>query len=269
MVVHLAIITLLPLAALAYWPAPPAGNAGEGTPPRPTGTGAGVDSAVDTASVPATVPKDQTHPSPDSLRTTTLAHLHAEATRRFVAAPGNGVGRIGQISMSQLGQIGLGRIGTVQQQMPTLPKVSARDLTLATWSDLGALHKQSLTDFSANPSSALVAGKPDSSDLRLARNWEVKSLDLVGLLMHDRPVVYVSEKLEMSKLKEAPTRKLDSFEVAALAQLQAGKELFARNQGETVRLLGSVRARKLCLSCHDTSEGKLLGAFSYTLRLAK
>ena len=43
--------------------------------------------------------------------------------------------------------------------------------------------------------------------------WTVRTLDLVGLLLHEQPVVYVSEHLPaMDELSEAPTRPLDKFE---------------------------------------------------------
>src|SRR5262249_51591127 len=56
--------------------------------------------------------------------------------------------------------------------------------------------------------------------------WALKRLELVSLLKHERPVVYVSAQLpRMEDLKNAPTRDLDGFEAAGLKQLEAGEEI--------------------------------------------
>jgi hypothetical protein len=95
--------------------------------------------------------------------------------------------------------------------------------------------------------------------------WEVVRLELVGLLMHEAPVVYVSDRLpRMDYVRGGPTRPLDPFEVEGLAALRQGEDLFARGS----RLVGSVRATQQCLGCHGGSRGELLGAFTYTLRPA-
>ena len=322
-VMHLATIVVLPLAALVFWQTSRFRDAGAGllrgvteahadlsvtrlneTPSgessalhQTTDSEVGTSRRAETSLVSHAALMGRNHPPPDLLRDAALSRLHREATRRFVMSPGNGVGRIGQIGQigmlgqiaqtNQLGQINqlgqLGRIGGVYQQLPTFPKIIARDWTIPTWSpgelteaqrvdgeeDLDILHKESLTDFSREPSAVPVSGSLPPSGPRKLKAWEVKNIDLVGLLIHERPVVYVSEKLQMSNLKEVPTRDLDFFEVAGLDNLQNGKELFAHSRNETIRLLGAVRAQKQCLSCHDVKEGKLLGAFSYTLRIAQ
>jgi hypothetical protein len=289
-------ISVLPLAALACWqvsrgPASSKGSAPSQLEADAVSSRIGADFvAASESSLGRRTTDAEQHPTPVSLRDMALSRLHAEATRQFVRAPGFGVGRIGQLNqIGQLGQIsqigGLGRIGVVQQQMPTLPKLIVRDWSIPTWSpgdlaeaeetkiegetDLNIIHKQSLTDFATNRSPAQASAGPSPNDPRKAKIWEVKSIDLVGLLMHEEPVVYVSDKLEMTKLKQVPTRSLDFFESAGLEKLQKGEDLFARSQKETIRLLGAVRAQKQCLSCHDVAEGRLLGAFSYTLRVAQ
>ena len=97
--------------------------------------------------------------------------------------------------------------------------------------------------------------------------WSVTTLELVGLVMHDRPVAYVSKTLpRMDELREAPIRPLDSFEAQGLAELQAGETLVMGEQGDRRRLLGAIRAAKQCALCHGCERGELLGAFSYVLR---
>lgn len=98
-------------------------------------------------------------------------------------------------------------------------------------------------------------------------SWQVERIDLIGLLKHPEPVVYVSEKLPaMSELQNAPTRKLDPFEARALEPIRGGDDLFAARRGDVARVVGALRSTKQCVGCHGGTRGDLLGAFSYTLR---
>jgi hypothetical protein len=47
-----------------------------------------------------------------------------------------------------------------------------------------------------------------------------------------------------------------------------GEDLFIVSKDNTIRMLGAMRATKVCQQCHDAKVGDLLGAFSYTLRAA-
>jgi hypothetical protein len=97
--------------------------------------------------------------------------------------------------------------------------------------------------------------------------WQLQTVDLVGLLLRDEPVVYVSSHLpRMDELREAPTRKLDALESVGLSGLRRGDDLFVRETGGRLRMLGAIRATKQCTACHGCERGDLLGAFSYTLR---
>jgi hypothetical protein len=100
----------------------------------------------------------------------------------------------------------------------------------------------------------------------LERPWTLQTLDLVGLLLHEKPTAYVSKDLpRMKELRAAPTRELDDFEVAGLLALQRGDDLFVRERGNERRMFGAIRAVRQCLSCHDAERGDLLGAFSYRM----
>ena len=92
-----------------------------------------------------------------------------------------------------------------------------------------------------------------------AESWKVERLELVSLLLHDVPVVYVSDKLPaMYGARKQPTRHLDA--------LREGRELYVEQAETEIRMLGAVRASKPCLACHEANEADLLGAFSYRLR---
>jgi hypothetical protein len=99
-------------------------------------------------------------------------------------------------------------------------------------------------------------------------DWKVVRLELVSLLKHDPPAVYLSKNLpRMDELQGAPTRPLNGFEVNALPRLGSGDEdVVVEDLPGVVRMVGALRAGEDCLACHRGSRGDLLGAFSYELR---
>jgi hypothetical protein len=97
--------------------------------------------------------------------------------------------------------------------------------------------------------------------------WHVTRLELVSLLVHDKPQVYASDRLpKMTEVARAKVRDLNDFEQQGLKTLQAGDDLAADATQNRIRMLGAVRASKQCLDCHEVWRGDLLGAFSYELR---
>src|SRR5438132_363756 len=97
--------------------------------------------------------------------------------------------------------------------------------------------------------------------------WRVQRLELMSLLRHEEPAVYLSDHLpRMYELRDAPTRPLDAFETRALPALQGGGDLRFECSSDQIQMLGSIRALKQCTACHAAERGELLGAFSYTLR---
>jgi hypothetical protein len=63
--------------------------------------------------------------------------------------------------------------------------------------------------------------------------------------------------------KNTPTRPLDTFEAAALADLRNGSNLVVRTAGDAMQMFGAVRAATECRSCHKCETDALLGAFTY------
>lgn len=101
--------------------------------------------------------------------------------------------------------------------------------------------------------------------------WSIDRLELVSLLKFDEPRVYVLDHLpRMDQLSSdtAPTRELNEFEAQALAKLRADEDLVVQSEGAEYQMLGSLRAARQCLDCHNVQRGELLGAFSYRLTLA-
>ena len=101
--------------------------------------------------------------------------------------------------------------------------------------------------------------------------WSIDRIELVSLLKFDEPRVYVLDHLpRMDQLSSdtAPTRELNEFEASALAKLRSDEDLVVQSAGAEYQMLGSLRAAKQCLDCHNVQRGELLGAFSYRLTLA-
>lgn len=102
--------------------------------------------------------------------------------------------------------------------------------------------------------------------------WSLERIELVSLLKFDEPRVYVLDHLpRMDQLTSdtIPTRELDDFENSALAKLRTDEDTVVTNTGADYRMLGSLRAAKQCLECHNVQRGELLGAFSYRLTLTE
>lgn len=105
--------------------------------------------------------------------------------------------------------------------------------------------------------------------LPLVERWAVRKVELIGLLMHDSPVVYLTPdgKLPtMDAAKDANTRELSKFESDGLKDLAAGKEVVTVDATTNqVRMVGAIRMANACLKCHEGKRGDLLGAFTYDL----
>ena len=96
--------------------------------------------------------------------------------------------------------------------------------------------------------------------------WAMHRLELVSLLKHEKPAVYLSRSLpRMEELQNAKTRTLSRFEQSALDQLRKGEDVVTRASLNRIEMIGSLRATKQCQQCHEVKSGALLGAFSYEL----
>jgi hypothetical protein len=119
--------------------------------------------------------------------------------------------------------------------------------------------------FRSMPQMPAPGGKVSAESER--DHWQVRRLELVSLLKHDKPAVYVSDALpRMQDLKKAKTRPLNEFEEKALKSLNEGEDLLAESTANRIHMVGSLRATKQCLECHNAHRGDLLGAFSYDLQ---
>ena len=85
--------------------------------------------------------------------------------------------------------------------------------------------------------------------------WTVRKVQLVGLMKHPQPVVYVTDRLpNMKESKDVPTRELDAFEKTALEALRGGTDLKSDKNGKEMRRLGPIYAGSRCVSCHEKGQ---------------
>lgn len=235
-------------------PAPPARGA------RPAADPA-LESALETA-------------SHRTLRVAALGRLHGSTTDLFVNSPAFGAGRMARFWAHPSDR---SLMYWPRDPAPTQPGPDVSPMVGPAEPPPREMHTAGVVDF-VNPGGfgyvrdrRHAAGFQPHGFTRVPGptvRYQVERVELVGLLLHPGPVVYVSDKLpEMTAVRTTPTRPLDDFESAALAELHAGKELIEKDDRTPARLLGSLRNGKQCVACHGGERGDLLGAFSYTLRV--
>jgi hypothetical protein len=213
-----------------------------------------------------------------------LEKLHQDSVQHFINSPGFGVGR-GPIRPTET-NLAARRFDRRESPLPqpnarpwsTLAERDLRELPDLNPAALRTMHLNSIIDF-VNPeafgliiSRQKVAGFLPHQFYRIpqTKEWNVQTVELLGLLVHQNPVIYVSDELpNMEKARTIPTRPLNIFESAGLKRLQDGDDLFIRETKDDIRMLGAVRSIAKCVQCHGGERGDLLGAFSYNLQRAK
>jgi hypothetical protein len=210
-----------------------------------------------------------------------LEELHEHAVEVFINRPSFGVARMSGLSERDLkiGQRGGSPLAQPGTRLPPASLAASADVSLSQAQqekldkELADAHRSGIVDFVHPPGFGYfrdlrhVAGFQEHQFSRAPKveHWRLQTLDLVGLVLHEGPVVYVSDHLpRMDELRGAPTRPPDEFEAGGLKALRGGEDLYLRAGADAGRALGAVRSMKQCLSCHGGQRGDLLGAFSYT-----
>jgi hypothetical protein len=216
-----------------------------------------------------------------SRRNTMLERLHEGNVNAFINATGFGVGRVIRPAHpseknltpdvewvnSNVLQPGT-RTGSAEMPFVTILPESHQNYL--------DLHNEGLVDF-LNPNRygyvkdrQHVAGFLSHRFSKVPEplvEWKIHRLDLVSLLLHSEPQVYVSDYLpRMDELKKSAVRPLDPFEIAALKKLREGEDLVTGKHTGGMRMFGSIRTTQQCIQCHGGKRGDLLGAFTYELR---
>jgi hypothetical protein len=210
-----------------------------------------------------------------------LKALHEKTRKFFVESPGAGPSRMVLTPETILLDSRQGMADPPQPGAPPDFPVSAGETLdlIRPGSELYSHHERGLINFlypsgfgyikdrehvaGFKPHGFRFLGVPESD------RWRIHHVQLVGILSHEEPVVYLTDKLpSMEQVRQGKTRALDYFEEAALPSLRDGEDLYVVSKDDTLRMLGALRATKTCQKCHDAEIGDLLGAFSYTLRPA-
>lgn len=165
----------------------------------------------------------------------------------------------------------------VPQPGPNSPPILSRGQKISS-SDrpfVRQLHLESRLDFTNPLGSGFVKSRGEVAGFQSHRfskvpktddGWKPVRIDLISLVMHEKPLVYISENLpRMQDIGNLKTRDLDDFEQAGLAHVRKTDELFMHGNENALRVIGALRSVKECQKCHGGQVGDLLGAFSYTL----
>ena len=218
-------------------------------------------------------------------RSAQLMHLRETRVDEFVSTPGFGVGRGMRVPFRNWNEglrpeelyVHQPNGGSARSHGDITSSIQIRDGELHDLHRAGLLdlHRAGLLDFINFENFGYVKDRRHVAGFQSHRfskvpeptdGWRIETLDLVGLLLHEKPVAYVSANLpRMDELKKAPTRPLDRFESGGLEKLRGGEDLVTAEAGANLRMLGAIRSARQCVDCHGGRRGDLLGAFSYTL----
>jgi hypothetical protein len=230
--------------------------------------------------------KHQAHPGG---RWFQLAYLHNASSDDFIASQGFGITRMPirirreRILLPPAAPVTLPPAPYIPEsttQPPDLPLADGQSGSAPNKESLLALHDAGAWDFLDPNRTGFaedrdhVAGffshaftqVPAATDWPGMQAWQIVKLELVSLLKHDEPRVYLSKTLpQMDQLIDAPTRALDQFELRSLPRLRRQEDLVIDESPRQIRMLGALRAGEECRNCHTVDYGQLLGAFSYEL----
>jgi hypothetical protein len=213
-------------------------------------------------------------------RTEALKRLHERSLEVFAELPGFGVGRMVGFSEWAFKPSTFQQVGS-RQQAP-LEEASLGEYALeAESTDFKSekwlqMHQNTAINFASTDRNGYIRDRQAVAGF-LAHQveatpasidpWKFQRVDLIGVLLGKAPRVYVSDQLpSMEKLHETPTRTLDEFEERGLQALREGEDLYQREFGDKLRVIGSLRNSKQCMDCHGKGRGQLLGAFSYVFK---
>jgi hypothetical protein len=207
-------------------------------------------------------------------RVAALSRLHSKYYEHFIAAEGFGPAHMAGVYTPT-------KYFAFERQQRPLPIALGDEIESET--DGEELHDKILNDFFKKSgfgkvvsSKRAIGFEPHGpTDLKReigttkedAATWQLTRLELVSLLRHAEPRVYVAETIPlMNELEDIPHRALNEFEVGALLQLETERDTVIEETPGGAVMLGAVRAGNDCLQCHNGPRGKLLGAFSYEFR---
>ncbi len=188
-----------------------------------------------------------------------LTGYHAAALQAFEETPGFGKGRMIQLERSIEEIYVHWSPGELEMDAPAI-EVPA--LVKSHKERTGLLASDSKL---APHTPAVTSIHTDGAEVQ----WRLRSVDLLALVDHEEPVVYVTAKLGSHAAKRPDkanvSRGLDFFEMVALEKLRKGDDMFVRTKNDALRMVETLRATAARASNrHAGTEGDLFAAFSYT-----
>lgn len=203
-----------------------------------------------------------------------LQQLHEQTYQDFVFTPGFGVSRMPRfrprmIQLDPLSKfalpiaIGVSSLSAAPLELSRAHRTAVDDFL--TPDRIGYVRsKVEVAGFNSHELTNLGSKWANSS--QASSKWQVVRLELVSLLRHPEPRVYVAATMPaMDQLATVPHRALNDFESRALPSLVSQQDVVVDRHPNQIQMLGAVRAGKSCLECHEGQRGKLLGAFSYEI----
>jgi hypothetical protein len=230
-----------------------------------------------------------------------LPQLAGRPAFGMFGALGGSLGQVGMLggsfeqSTGALGQAPVFRLTREELELPPAPAIpfaavrgpssGSADVPPPSADRLAALHTDGLSDFLDPAGFGYVLDRehvvgfephqfrhmPEAQPQRAGVHtgtWAVVRLELVSLVGPDRPRVYVTDALPnlADAGRGAEMRPLKAFEAKGLKTLRQGNDLATEASGDRIRMLGSLRAGKQCVECHEVKRGDLLGALSWELQ---
>lgn len=183
-----------------------------------------------------------------------LTHLHRQAVKLFIDQSGFGFARM-EPPLTDV----LSPPKSAADQPAAQPAVGQGQVVV-----LGADPKRAHYSF-ARAVGGLAYIPPPAGEKNKA--WVVKEVQLVGLVKHPEPVVYLSTDPVMKGKAEVKTRRPDGFESKSLEVIRGGGDLVqVQKRDGALRAVSGIYAGRQCAKCHERP-GEMLGAFSYRLAL--
>ncbi|MGB7328840.1 MAG: hypothetical protein WBD31_28435 [Rubripirellula sp.] len=213
-----------------------------------------------------------------------LDSFHRQTSQRFADAPGFGRTRGGAHVLMGSGAVKFitDSIGEKDPEYANRFWVGDGETSpYGLWGSLGTKRESSKSaDESPGPSPKTRPQKRKSTPhtfgfryltpemVDASNRWALDEIQLLSI-QNDRVYLIDDRIMQMQELSNnTPFRSLDSFEqnAAELLRHSDEDEIVLDEQGDQIRMVGAIRIRDRCLTCHSESEvGDVFGAFTYRL----
>jgi internalin A len=217
----------------------------------------------------------------------TLAEIHNRYVNEFTQRPGFGMERY-HWQPSEWAELIVGGPTNLAPRGSVTERYSARDSFTADGHDRETHARRP----KYNEEAETLSFPGETFNGVLERIWTLGEMHLVGLGKPHEPIVYLETGDDDPKTRHSkqgkheaeddprqnkqdksvdggigPTRNLDGFESAAIAEFEDGADVVAKTSTNNMRIVGAIRAQAGCLKCHNVGQNALLGAFTYSLSL--